>query len=297
MCLIAFAINAHERCPLLIASNRDEFWHRPTRPLSAWRLHNGTEVYSGQDALAGGTWLGFSTAGRVAMLTNVRSGEPATAPRSRGDLVTHWLAGADTAPDWPDFFEQFAPQDFGGFNLVLGDLGSDAWVWLSNNRPEGLENQTDLLPTPAGWYGRKLGKGVYGLSNAGLDTPWPKTLALKNATRNALNTLGKPEDSAEWQQVLLSHLLDLRCAADEDLPSTGVPLERERALSSAFVHMPEAGYGTRSSLLAHWDGQQLLLDEWTHPVEPVSAPAQKWPLEHSTHKRMAISMWGMPTSS
>ena len=55
MCLIAFAIGAVPGHPLLIASNRDEHLARPTLPLHAWQLDNGTPVVavSGRVAVSG----------------------------------------------------------------------------------------------------------------------------------------------------------------------------------------------------------------------------------------------------
>jgi len=102
MCLLALALGVHADFPLVIAANRDEQWARPTLPLQAWRLPSGKTLYSGRDQEAGGTWLGFSEDGRVALLTNVRSGSLAPGERSRGELVTHWLADEVTGtPGWP----------------------------------------------------------------------------------------------------------------------------------------------------------------------------------------------------
>ena len=93
MCLIAFALGVVPGHPLLIASNRDEHLDRPTLPLHAWQLANGTPVVAGRDQHAGGTWLGVTPQGRVAMLTNVRQTHAGPGPRSRGELVTRWLQG------------------------------------------------------------------------------------------------------------------------------------------------------------------------------------------------------------
>ena len=309
MCLIAFALNMRDDCPLLLASNRDEFWQRPTLPLAAWTLPGGATVYSGRDQRAGGTWLGFSPSGRVAMLTNVRNGEPDEAPRSRGELVTRWLAGPGETPDWQALTGDHKAGDYGGFNLVLGDLRDGHWLWLSN-RPDHVGSAGDPLPVNGGWHGLHLRPGVYGLSNAGLDTPWPKTRQLKAATAQALDLLDQAASGANesWRHTLLNALLDRRLAPDPELPSTGIPLERERQLSSPFVHMPDAGYGTRSSLIARWhasaEGGQLELEEWTHA--PGQTPARDagtsdnvthWPLTGSTYRRVSMSTWGMPTSS
>ena len=91
MCLIAFAINASARWPLVIASNRDEFLDRPTLPLNDWKTASDQRILSGRDLRAGGTWLGATPDGRVAFVTNVRQAQPQAAARSRGELVTRWL--------------------------------------------------------------------------------------------------------------------------------------------------------------------------------------------------------------
>lgn len=259
MCLIAFAIGASARWPLVIAANRDEFLNRPTAPLARWTTDAGQEVISGRDLRAGGTWLGLSPGGRVAMLTNVREPHPVAGERSRGELVMRWLEGQ---MDAGGFMAQTDSAAYGAFNLVLGDFQSSAWHWLSN--------QTDPDAGPIrGWQSCALKPGVYGLSNGALDTPWPKTRALKAALRNALDA----DRQEDLQAGLWSALQDRQRPGDAQLPRTGVPLALERALSSVFVDFPEHAYGTRSStvLVARagecastevtWD---IEIDEITH---------------------------------
>lgn len=248
MCLIAFAIGASKRWPLLVAANRDEFLDRPTLPLARWQSEAGTEIISGRDIRAGGTWMGLTAAGRIAMLTNVRGPASLTGEKSRGELVTRWL---DSNGDAASFIAHITPEAYGGFNLVLGDFNSSAWHWLSNKPGPTLES-------------RVLAPGVYGLSNGALDTPWPKTLGLKKALYSALTA--SDEDALEVE--LMAALRDRRRADREDLPSTGVPLALEEALSSAFVDFPEHGYGTRCSTVlvasAGQEGWDLALQEVTH---------------------------------
>lgn len=271
MCLIAFAVNVHPACPLLIAANRDEFLDRPTASLHRWALPGGTEVVAGRDLRDGGTWLGASPSGRVAMLTNVRDGQASTGQRSRGELVTRWLAGDLSGPD---LHARIDPAAYGGFNLVVGDFHHGYWAWLSNRDPQ----QPHEVPMNhrAQLHSQRLGSGVYGLSNASLNTPWPKTQRLTQALSESMEDAAQapsqpPSDGAPWWNRLQHALLDDRPASDGDLPRTGLALTHERALSSPFVRMPERGYGTRSSLLvravphshqpARW---QVNLDEWTH---------------------------------
>jgi len=318
MCLIAFALGPTPDTPLLLAANRDEFWDRPTLPLMAWRLPGGTDIWSGRDERAGGTWMGFSADGRVAMLTNVRAGPSVAAPCSRGELVTAWLAGPEQLPDLQAFTTRLDPHRYAGFNLVLGDLSQGHWHWLSN-RP-GLDAPTlQPLSLASGWWGAVLQPGLYGLSNAGLDTPWPKALRLKSAMTQAVAALhlqapvpltpldAPPQHTTpHWQAPLLHALLDRQTAPDAELPRTGVSLEQERGLSSPFVHLHAAGYGTRSSLLAHarrhpHGRHSIDLHEWTHTpgsVAPATrGSAERWPLQHSVYRSCSIHTWGMPTSS
>lgn len=257
MCLIAFAIGAHLSCPLLLASNRDEFFDRPTQPLHRWP-DAPSGIWAGRDQRDGGTWLGISEAGRVALLTNVRSARPGPGERSRGELATRWLLG-DANVD--AFAAGLDPMAYGGFNLVLGDLRGGGWTWLCNRDPGAPH--TDHAP--AALHRHDLPPGVYGVSNAALDTPWPKTQRLKTALAQAVNALDTDKD---WLPPLQAALADDQPWRPDDLPDTGVPADWERALSSPFVRAPDRGYGTRSSLVmrvhAGPAGHRADLHEWTH---------------------------------
>jgi uncharacterized protein with NRDE domain len=263
MCLIAFALNADPACPLLIAANRDEFFERPTAPLQRWPLVGSGELLAGRDLREGGTWLGVNSRGRVAMLTNVRSNPIATRPRSRGELASRWLEG-DLS--WAQLQANTDPRVYGGFNLVVGDFFEGFWACLSNRDP--LQPHSDAA---VGTFSRHLGPGFYGLSNAALDTPWPKTQRLTQALRRSVAQLGQPD--GQWRSTLTQALADTRTAAAAELPDTGVPGEWEQGLSSPFVRLPERGYGTRSSLVLRvaaesGTGQRVTVDEWTHAPEP-----------------------------
>ena len=243
MCLIAFAIGASQRLPLVIAANRDEFLNRPTLQLDRWQTACGQEIISGRDLRAGGTWLGITPGGRVAFLTNVREATPQAFPFSRGELVTRWLEGSMDAKTFAALLEK-DKHHYGGFNLVLGDVPRNAWSWLTNRPAE-----RDTL-----WHMQSLPPGIYGLSNAALDTPWPKTVVLKKAVMAAmhlesrLNVIGDA-----WQTPLWDALGNQERTPCSSLDEKRIFQTFDSALSSAFVDIPEGGYGTRSStvLVAH----------------------------------------------
>ena len=219
MCLIAFAWRHHPRYPLVVAANRDEFHQRPTAPAAFWA--ESPRILAGRDLLGRGTWLGITSEGRFAALTNLRGvGEARRDAPSRGSLVSSYLSGGARPSD---YLAQVArrTQRYNGFCLIAGD-GVEMGYYCAR----------DDAPVP-------LAPGIYGLSNARLDAPWPKVEGLKSGLASALS---RPR----WRSDdLLALLGDRSPAPDEALPDTGVGLEAERIHSSAFI----AGehYGTRSS--------------------------------------------------
>lgn len=236
MCLIAFAINASAHWPLVVASNRDEFLDRPTLPLARWKTALGQEIISGRDARAGGTWLGITPTGRVAFLTNVREPKNVPAKSTRGELVTRWLEGSCGAQEFTASLMEASAANYSGFNLVVGDLQRDAWTWLTNRA-------SALCP---GWHAQALTAGVYGLSNASLDTPWPKTLELKQVLSAALL---QEETSDDLHGLLWAALASRGLGSPAGASEMNRRMLMEPALSSAFVDMPAIAYGTRSSTL------------------------------------------------
>lgn len=239
MCLIAFAIGVSLDWPLVVAANRDEFLERPTAPLAAWTTADGQLIYSGRDLRAGGTWLGATPNGRVAFLTNVRDGLAASGPKSRGDLVMRWLTTQDDADTLIRSLGHGA--DYAGFNLVVGDLASGHWTWLSNRGAADERLQV-----------KALSPGVYGLSNGALNTPWPKTTQLAAVLTDAMTTPSKQGNAESIARPLWAALANRTRAPDAALPNTGVPHALEVGLSSAFVDVAGrvgGDYGTRCSTL------------------------------------------------
>ncbi|MDD0973577.1 NRDE family protein [Pseudomonas fontis] len=231
MCLIVFAWQPGQARPLIVAANRDEFHARPSQALGPWDDAPG--VYAGRDLEAGGTWLGVGPGGRFAALTNIRDPQQALGPRSRGELVAGFLRG-ELGVD--AYLEEVMSRrhQYSGFNLLVGDLQQLGYL----NARAG----TAQLLTP----------GVYGLSNAGLDTPWPK-LVKARAGLQAL--LGDPQPAH-----LLELLGDSTQALESELPETGVGLATERLLSSVFI--ASQSYGTRAStvLIVAADGRRRLVE-------------------------------------
>ena len=232
MCLAAFALGLSARFPLVLAANRDEFYDRPAEGLAWWPpTSEGTEILAGRDLQAGGTWMGLNAAGRLALLTNIRAParQQADAP-SRGDIVTRWLT---TCQRTDRFWMQTALAGHNGFNLIAADFSRGDCYWMSSAHASPL----------------RLDHGLFGLSNASLDEPWPKVVALKQQLSRALQRADACPDTTpdELAQSLLAALGDAQLASDDQLPATGIALELERQLSACFIRTPDGRYGTRCS--------------------------------------------------
>lgn len=218
MCLIVFAIDSHPHFPFVLAANRDELYARPAQPLQPWA--DAPQVIAGRDLEAGGTWLGITHNRRFAALTNVREGVQRTAvQRSRGELTRDFLLGKQSAAQYAQrAYEE--GEHYAGFNLLLGDGAS---FFYCSNRGDAP---------------RELARGIYGVSNDSLDTPWPKVVGGKTELRKLL-------ESEPTAAALLRILADTHKPADSELPDTGVGLELERQFSTRFIASDV--YGTRAS--------------------------------------------------
>ena len=227
MCLVALAIDENRRFPLVIATNRDEFFDRPAARMGWWTpAEGGPEILAGRDLQAGGTWLGLTATGRMALVTNVRRAvHPDPGAPSRGGIVPAWLR-TELRPD--QFWMQTSLSGYAPFNLIAADFRRGDCFWASND---------EAIP-------RRIERGIHGLSNASLDTPWPKVVALKQRMADAL----RAADSVEsLSGDLFAALADRELAPENQLPSTGIGKERERLLSPAFIRTPDGTYGTRCS--------------------------------------------------
>lgn len=218
MCLIAIAYKLHPDYPLLVAANRDEYYQRPTAAAEFWK--EAPTLLAGRDLQAGGTWMGVTHGGRFAAITNHRNPSTTPAqPRSRGLLTLDFLLGEMSPAAYMEALAENAAA-YAGFNLLVGTI--ESLYYYSN-----IEQQI-----------RKLEPGIYSLSNALLDTPWPKQ---EMARKRMQRVLEQAVDHPQLQAVVANR----EVAADEQLPNTGVGKELERLLSAQFI-VSEA-YGTRAT--------------------------------------------------
>lgn len=240
MCLVLFSYDEHAATPLIVAANRDEFFARPTAAASYWNDHS--DLLAGRDLVAGGTWIGITRTGRFATITNVR--EPHITvdnPLSRGDLTLDFLT-SNISPEAYLKSIQAKQHRYSGFNLLVGDISENQReLRYFSNRKEGIH---------------RLSSGVYGLSNHLLNSPWPKVSAGKDYLHS---TIARTTNEKDLHSSLREFLENPLLANDDILPSTGVSYEREKALSAAFISLPD--YGTRTSTVLTVSDSEILFSE------------------------------------
>ncbi|WP_163377546.1 NRDE family protein [Cyclobacterium sp. SYSU L10401] len=243
MCLITFSWRQHPDYKLVLTANRDEYFQRPTQSLHHWE--NG--IYAGRDLKEGGTWLGFHPDGRFAALTNFRD-IPNERPRerSRGELVTGFLNGTESPQSYLRQIEE-SKEHYNGFNLLVG-AGEDLYV-LSN-------------------YGggiQAVKPGIHAISNAYMDTPWPKVQLAKEQLKSLLASKTPNLDD------LLGLLQSRESAPEKELPATGLSGELEKAVSAQFIRVDDY-YGTvnTTAVLWHQEGKAKIKEVRTIPHQEIT---------------------------
>jgi len=223
VCLVVLAFNVQADNPLIVAANRDEFHARPTQEAGWWP--DQPDIIAGRDLQAGGTWLGVQRNGRFATVTNYRDAENKhVGLRSRGHLVSEFLRGSLTPAA---YLRGIDPDDYAGFNLLVTDGSTLAYL---SNRGGGLQ---------------ELEAGIYGLSNATLDTPWEKVARSKTRLAALLQT-----DQANESQ-LLRLLGDRDKGPIDEADSEHLPFATAHAITAPFIVTP--AYGTRCSTVVRAD--------------------------------------------
>ncbi|WP_096434935.1 NRDE family protein [Alteribacter populi] len=231
MCLIGVSMKMNQQFPFIIAANRDEFLNRPALPLHQWS--GSPSIYGGQDLKKGGMWMGVNSEGKVAAITNVREWPPVKRKKSRGELVKQFLLNEESSEQYLAHLRK-KESEFDGYNLFVGN--PDRLVYGSNR------NQDQFV----------LKEGIYGLSNAALDTSWPKVERIKHH----LSILHSCENRNKLIDELFLALSDSEPYPKEQLPNTGVGEELEKLLSPVFISTPD--YGTRSSTVIVMDRNRHL---------------------------------------
>jgi uncharacterized protein with NRDE domain len=210
----------HPTYKLILAANRDESYNRPTQEAGFWE--DKPKILAGRDLLQMGTWLGVTTEGRFAALTNYRHPDHMkSGKRSRGEITTNFLESDDSLQQYVKKLSH-NKEEYVGYNILMGN-------------PDELMYYNNIEDTVT-----KINPGTHGLSNHFLDTPWPKVEKGKAKLREYVM-----QTNLVNHEELFQILADSDEAQEEYLPDTGIGIELEKKLSPLFIKMPD--YGTRCS--------------------------------------------------
>ncbi|XP_012309629.2 transport and Golgi organization protein 2 homolog isoform X8 [Aotus nancymaae] len=252
---------------LILAANRDEFYSRPSKLADFWG--NNNEILSGLDmeeGKEGGTWLGISTRGKLAALTNYLQPQLDQQARGRGELVTHFLT---TDVDSLSYLKKVSVEGhlYNGFNLIAADLSTAKGDVICYYGNRGEPDPIVLTP------------GTYGLSNALLETPWRKLCFGKQLFLEAVE-----RSQALPKDMLIADLLDVLNNEEAQLPDPAIEDQGQEYVqpilskySAVCVRCP--GYGTRTNtiILVDADGHVTFTERSMLDKDP-----SHW--ETSTHE-------------
>ena len=210
MCLILFSYKQHPHYKLILASNRDEFYERPTKALHRWG--DSKSILAGQDKMNKGTWLGITPNWKISAITNYRDlSKIKDNTPSRGLLVSNFLEDNEHPTEYLQKISKLAV-DYNGYNLIVGD--KTGMFYFSN-----IKNKIEQIKP-----------GIHGLSNRFLNSPWPKLEKGKRTFEQIIQ--GKKELPIDEIFRLLN---DNSLPPDSELPDTGVGIEWERILAPIFI--------------------------------------------------------------
>lgn len=239
MCTIFFALNSHPNYPLVVAANRDEFYARRSAVADWWS--DAPHVLGGRDLEAGGSWLAMSNEGRFAALTNFRAPNDIDPDKStRGMLVSDFVKGHQESRGYIENLHDRADQ-YNAFNLLVYDNHDFRWF----NPKDGATV--------------RIRRGIYGLSNAFLNTPWHKVVQGKGYFQRIL------QHSELQPENFWTFLSNPELAPLDTLPDTGIGFQREKMLSALFIQSPNYGTRMQTVILKDRNGKIQFAERTFHP--------------------------------
>ena len=228
MCLIVLSLNPKSDYKLVLTSNRDEFYERPTESMHWW--DSSPKVLAGKDKNFDGTWMALSEKGKFAAVTNVREFTSLSTQKkslknlaSRGDLVKDFVLSNYSASE---YLNEIDCLNYQGFNLILFD-GTDGLI--CSNR--GFE--------------KKLNEGeTYAIGNKPIENKSEKILSAEEDFVKILSSEISGENLFEMMQAPVNKPLEFSKAFTKENHGREFPY---RFIATDI-------YGTRSTTSIIIDG-------------------------------------------
>lgn len=253
---------------LILATNRDEYYARPAQAAHVWpgteHIIAGTDLETGRE---GGTWFGVNVREqqlRAGALLNV-TGEPRLpGATGRGCIVTDYLRGSSTIRDYVTGLRADTGRTFNAYTFVSVELG------LHSGTVHSYTNVTDELTLHGAYANDDDDVDVwYACGNSLQHEPLAKVSAGALRFRNSVERL---QAKVSEREALVSELMALLKWSAPHLPDPvlerRVPsAEVRHNLSSVYVSIPAAGYGTRTHTIVLVDhtGRVEFHEDTMHP--------------------------------
>lgn len=190
MCIL-LSSTLHPDYPLILLSNRDEYFARATQLATLRPINGGGQILSPLDLARPerGTWIGITNKGKLAVLVNYREQTHVISEVSRGVLPCQYLTNNLNDEEWYENLElllsrnsphseRVTLEQIGGFTLVYGQLKLDANQNLCPLNLMSNRGKRSKVHSPAVGNTRKhvdmAEAFTFGLSNSVFDQPWPK---------------------------------------------------------------------------------------------------------------------------
>lgn len=252
---------------LILANNRDEYY---TRPAEVASLCPKTKIIAGKDlepTREGGMWLGVSlkktteSKCRIGALLNIPGEERKESDKFRGAIVKDFLEGESNTLDYLDYLHttgEYRPHNF-------------VTVELSENTSKVYHN----CSIPSQGLNNFQGEQTLGFGNCTVEVPIKKVVKGKERFGKIVENY----NDTESRDLLVNELTDLLKWDKQHLPDEEIkkrnPLAFEN-LSSIYVKVLQAGYGTRTHSIV------LIDDQWNVDFieitmeEPINQDSPKW---------------------
>lgn len=216
MCIF-LCTRSHRDYPLILISNRDEYFERPTQAASF--VDDRTLCPVDLARPEHGTWIGVTKDGRLSVLVNYREPlQDLMTKSSRGGIPVSFLHSELPPMKWAERArkEMNNFEDVGGFSFFFGQLrprnNELSPMYIFSNRCDevmSVFNTTGAPPdveTKSFRCDERQYSDTLGLSNSPFTEPWPKV-------RNGKRYLGELANEAmdcNWsQERLVSELFKL----------------------------------------------------------------------------------------
>lgn len=241
MCTLFLFVNQIENYPIVLISNRDEYRFRKSSMIEGWNNSYssfGNDIFGPRDESQKGTWFACQNKlnSKWGIITNIRDMKSYNKDlRSRGEIIPNFLNSSDNCVNFLDKLKNISAS-YNFFNLLISD-SQTVYYYNSKNKTSQLLFHCDTVE-----------KKIFGLSNAEIDSKWPKIIENKNKFAEYLiNNYKSTLNFCDYWQYFRREMMNSKTFSLDKLPNTGVGPDREIFLSSLFISGKD--YGTTSTIL------------------------------------------------